>query len=218
MNNAMSVKAILEGARVIPIVDIEHVEHAVPIARALLAGGIHVIEITLRTSHGLPAIEAIKELVPQMIVGAGTLVEPLMCDMAKEAGAMFGVSPGLTPRLVEAVKRCQLPLLPGVITPSEIMMAREAGFSFLKLFPAMPMGGEALLKSLYGPFPDVAFCATGGVSFENVLPLLGCKNVSCIAGSWLVPKEAIKNSDWEQITKLAKEASLICSAKQKMFQ
>jgi 2-dehydro-3-deoxyphosphogluconate aldolase/(4S)-4-hydroxy-2-oxoglutarate aldolase len=203
----MNLIEIMRASPVIPVIAIENAAHAVPLARALVAGGIRVLEITLRTPHGLPAIRAIAQEVPDAILGVGTLTQPEEFAAAREAGALFGVSPGLTPRLIEASRSSGLPLLPGVMTPSEVMLAREAGFKQLKLFPAMQAGGIGMLNAISGPLPDVLFCPTGGVSQENAPQFLACKNVACVGGSWLCPKELMEAGGWDQITALAKAAS-----------
>ena len=205
----LSVLDIMRTSAVIPVIAIDDINHAVPLARALVAGGIRVLEVTLRTAHGLPAIRAMAEQVPDAIVGVGTLTQPGEFAAARDAGAVFGVSPGLTPALIEAAKSSGLPLLPGVMTPSEVMAAREAGFRQLKLFPAVPAGGVGMLNALAGPLSDVMFCPTGGVSQENAPQFLACPNVACVGGSWLTPKAALQAGDWERITTLAKAASAL---------
>lgn len=205
-------KTILEIMRtsaVIPVIAIDKLEHAVPLAKALVAGGIRVLEVTLRTEHGLPAIRAIAEQVPDAIVGVGTLTSPEEFVASRDAGAVFGVSPGLTPALIAAAKSSGLPLLPGVMTPSEVMAAREAGFQQLKLFPAVPAGGVGMLNAIAGPLADVTFCPTGGISQETASQFLACKNVACVGGSWLTPKNAIEIGDWARITALATAASAL---------
>ena len=205
----LSVLDIMRTSAVIPVIAIDDINHAVPLARALVAGGIRVLEVTLRTAHGLPAIRAISEQVPDAIVGVGTLTQPREFAAARDAGAVFGVSPGLTAALVDAAKASGLPLLPGVMTPSEVMAAREAGFRQLKLFPAVPAGGIGMLNALAGPLGDVMFCPTGGVSQENAAQFLACRNVACVGGSWLTPKDAIMAGDWDRITELARAASAL---------
>ena len=200
---------IMRASPVIPVIAIDKFEHAIPLAKALVAGGIRVLEITLRTEHGLPAIRAIAESVPDAIVGVGTLTSPEEFVASRDAGAVFGVSPGLTPALIDAAKRSGLPLLPGVMTPSEVMAAREAGFRQLKLFPAVPAGGIGMLNGIAGPLGDVSFCPTGGISQETAPQFLACKNVVCVGGSWLTPKAAIDAGDWDKITELARAASAL---------
>ncbi|UWE17556.1 bifunctional 4-hydroxy-2-oxoglutarate aldolase/2-dehydro-3-deoxy-phosphogluconate aldolase [Herbaspirillum huttiense] len=203
---------IMRASPVIPVIAIDKFEHAVPLARALVAGGIRVLEITLRTEHGLPAIRAIAESVPDAIVGVGTLTSPEEFTASRDAGAVFGVSPGLTPALIEAAKHSGLPLLPGVMTPSEVMAAREAGFRQLKLFPAVPAGGVGMLNGIAGPLSDVSFCPTGGITQETAPQFLACKNVVCVGGSWLTPKAAIEAGDWDKITEIAKAAAALKKA------
>lgn len=206
-STAMNLTDIMHASPVILVIAIEKLEHAVPLAKALVAGGIRVLEVTLRTPHGLPAIRAIAQEVPDAILGVGTLTQPNELSAAREAGAIFGVSPGLTRRLIEASKSSGLPLLPGVMTPSEVMAAREEGFRQLKLFPAMQAGGVGMLNAIAGPLPDVLFCPTGGVSQDNAPQFLACKNVACVGGSWLCPKELMEAGDWDRITALAQTAS-----------
>lgn len=203
---------IMRASPVIPVIAIDKFEHAVPLARALVAGGIRVLEITLRTEHGLSAIRAIAESVPDAIVGVGTLTSPEEFTASRDAGAVFGVSPGLTPALIEAAKHSGLPLLPGVMTPSEVMAAREAGFRQLKLFPAVPAGGVGMLNGIAGPLSDVSFCPTGGITQETAPQFLACKNVVCVGGSWLTPKAAIEAGDWDKITEIAKAAAALKKA------
>jgi 2-dehydro-3-deoxyphosphogluconate aldolase/(4S)-4-hydroxy-2-oxoglutarate aldolase len=204
----MTVLEIMRSASVIPVIAIDDPEHAVPLARALVAGGIRVLEVTLRTPHGLGAIRAMAQ-VEGAIVGVGTLTQPEEFAAARDAGAVFGVSPGLTPALVEAARKSGLPLLPGVMTPSEVMAAREAGFRELKLFPAVPAGGVGMLSAIAGPLPDVTFCPTGGISPATAPQFLALKNVACVGGSWLTPKETIWAGDWDRITELAREAAAL---------
>lgn len=205
----MNVLEVMRIGPVIPVIAIEDVAHAVPLAKALLAGGVRVLEVTLRTAVGLDSIRAIAKDVPDAIVGVGTLTRPEDFSKALDAGARFGVSPGLTSSLMEAAHQTGLPLLPGVMTPSDVIAARLAGFQQLKLFPAQQAGGIGMLKALAGPFPDVLFCPTGGVSVENAPDFLALPNVACVGGSWLVPQAAITAGDWGQITALAKEASAL---------
>ena len=200
---------IMRTSAVIPVIAIDDLAHAVPLARALVAGGIRVLEVTLRTVHGLAAIRAMAEQVPEAIVGVGTLTQASEFAAARDAGAVFGVSPGLTAALVEGAKKSGLPLLPGVMTPSEVMSARELGFRQLKLFPAVPAGGIGMLNAIAGPLPDITFCPTGGISIETAAQFLACKNVACVGGSWLTPKDAILSGDWARITALAAAASAL---------
>jgi 2-dehydro-3-deoxyphosphogluconate aldolase/(4S)-4-hydroxy-2-oxoglutarate aldolase len=209
----MNLLDIMRASPVIPVIAIDDPAHAVPLARALVAGGIRVLEITLRTPHGLPAIRAVAEQVEGAIVGVGTLSQPEEFGAARDAGAVFGVSPGLTPALIAAARSSGLPLLPGVMTPSEVMAAREAGFRQLKLFPAVPAGGVGMLNAIGGPLPDVQFCPTGGISPETAPQFLACRNVVCVGGSWLTPKDALAAGDWARITELAKSAAALRPAR-----
>jgi 2-dehydro-3-deoxyphosphogluconate aldolase / (4S)-4-hydroxy-2-oxoglutarate aldolase len=192
---------------VIPVIVIQDVERAVPLARALVAGGVRVLEVTLRTPAGLPAIRAIAREVPEAIVGVGTLTDADEFAAARDAGAQFAVSPGLTPALVDAARASGLPWLPGVMTPSDVIAARAAGLRQLKLFPAEQAGGLGMLKALHGPFPDVLFCPTGGVTPNTAPQFLALPNVPCVGGSWLTPPAAVAAGDWNAITALATHAS-----------
>ncbi|HRD66172.1 MAG TPA: bifunctional 4-hydroxy-2-oxoglutarate aldolase/2-dehydro-3-deoxy-phosphogluconate aldolase [Candidatus Competibacter sp.] len=203
----MTVLEVMRVGPVIPVVAIDDLAQAVPLASALIAGSVRVLEITLRTPVALAAIRAIAEAVPEVIVGAGTLTRPEDFIEARNAGARFGVSPGLTPALIEATRKSGLPLLPGVMTPSEVIAARLAGFRELKLFPAQQAGGVGMLQALAGPFPDVTFCPTGGISAETAPAFLALPNVACVGGSWLAPKAALAAGDWDAITELARWAS-----------
>lgn len=194
---------------VIPVIVIQKLEHAVPLAQALVAGGVRVLEVTLRTPVALQAMEAMARAVPEAIVGAGTLRTPADVQAAKNAGCQFGVSPGYTDALAAACKEFGLPLLPGVSTASEVMQASSAGFQFLKLFPAVAVGGVNLLKALSGPFPDIAFCPTGGITPETAPQFLSLPNVKVCGGSWLTPQDAMDAGDWGRITALAKAASAL---------
>lgn len=205
----MNVLEVMRIGPVIPVIVIEDVAQAVPLAKALVAGGVRVLEVTLRTAPALDGIRAIAREVPDAIVGVGTLTKPQDFSDSLAAGARFGVSPGLTPALIEAAHQTKLPLLPGVFTPSDVIAARMAGFQQMKLFPAQQAGGIGMLKALGGPFPDVMFCPTGGVSAENAPDFLALPNVACVGGSWLVPKAAVVAGDWGKITALAKEASAL---------
>ncbi len=192
---------------VIPVIVLDRVEHAVPLARALVDGGVRVLEVTLRTPAALACVEAIARDVPQAIVGAGTLRTADDAHAAKRAGCVFGVSPGYTSAIGAACREAGLPLLPGVATASEVMMANADGFSFLKFFPATAAGGIPMLKALAGPFPDVAFCPTGGITPETAPQFLALPNVKVCGGSWLTPVGAVNVGDWARITALAQAAS-----------
>ena len=203
----MTLLEIMRASPVIPVIAINDINHAVPMAKALVAGGIRVLEVTLRTQHGLAAIRAIADQVPGAIVGVGTLTKPEEFAAARDAGAVFGVSPGLTEALIAAAKSSGLPLLPGVMTPSEVMAAQEAGFRQLKLFPAVPAGGVGMLKAIAGPLSDIMFCPTGGITIDTAPQFLACKNVACVGGSWLTPNDAMLAGNWAAIEALASAAS-----------
>jgi len=192
---------------VIPVIVVDDLTKAVPLARALVAGGVRVLEVTLRTAVALQAVRAIADAVDGAIVGVGTITRPEDFDLAIAAGARFGVSPGLTPALIDAARTSGLPMLPGVMTPSDAIAARAAGFTELKLFPAQQAGGLGMLKAMGGPFPDVTFCPTGGVTATSAPDFLALPNVGCVGGSWLTPKDAVMAGDWERITALAREAA-----------
>ncbi|WP_283770147.1 bifunctional 4-hydroxy-2-oxoglutarate aldolase/2-dehydro-3-deoxy-phosphogluconate aldolase [Variovorax sp. PCZ-1] len=198
---------VMQDAPVIPVIVLNDVAHAVPMARALVAGGIRMLEVTLRTPVALECIERIAKEVPEAVAGAGTVRTPAEAQAAARAGARFAVSPGFTNAVGQACRDLGLPLLPGVATGSEIMMASEAGYRELKFFPAMQAGGPAMLKAWSGPFFDVKFCPTGGVSVNNAKEFLSLPNVVCVGGSWLVPGDALATGDWESITRLAAQAA-----------
>jgi len=191
---------------VIPVIVLHRFEHAVPLAEALLAGGVKVLEVTLRTPVALKGIEAIAKTLPQALLGAGTLRSGADAKAARNAGCVFGVSPGYTPEIGAACRDAMLPLLPGVATASEVMAAHADGLAFLKFFPALPAGGVAMLKALHGPFPDVSFCPTGGITADNAASFLALPNVRMVGGSWLTPAEALAQGDWPRITALARAA------------
>jgi 2-dehydro-3-deoxyphosphogluconate aldolase / (4S)-4-hydroxy-2-oxoglutarate aldolase len=197
---------VMQDAAVIPVIVLNDMAHAVPMARALLAGGVRMLEVTLRTPQALACIEAIAREVPEAVVGAGTVRSRADAQAAAAAGARFAVSPGYTAAVGQACRDAGLALLPGVATGSEIMMAQEDGFTELKFFPAMQAGGPAMLKAWSGPFFDVKFCPTGGVTPQNAPEFLALPNVVCVGGSWLVPADALANGDWSRITRLAAEA------------
>ena len=194
---------------VIPVIVLQRVEHAVPMARALVEGGVRVLEVTLRTPAALACIEAIARAVPEAIVGAGTLRTVADVRAARDAGCQFGVSPGYTLEIGAACREDQLPLLPGVATASEVMAANADGLTFLKFFPATAAGGVAMLKALAGPFPDVVFCPTGGITLETAPQFLALANVKVCGGSWLTPGDALDSGDWARVTRLAREASAL---------
>lgn len=196
---------------VIPVIVIDRLEDAVPMARALVAGGVRVLEVTLRTSVALAAIEAIAKAVPDAVVGAGTVRNAADVRAARGAGARFIVSPGYTPAIGAACRDADIALLPGVATATEAMLAHDDGFAFLKLFPATAVGGIPLLKALAGPLADIAFCPTGGITPETAPQFLALPNVKVVGGSWLTPADAMKAGDWDRITALAKAASALRS-------
>jgi Entner-Doudoroff aldolase len=194
---------------VIPVIVLQRVEHAVPMAEALVAGGVRVLEITLRTPVALACMEAIAKAVPQAVVGAGTIRSAADARAAHAAGCVFGVSPGYTADVGRTCREIGLPLLPGVATASEVMAAQADGLDFLKFFPATAAGGIPLLKALAGPFPDVVFCPTGGITPETAPQFLALPNVKVCGGSWLTPADAMATGDWARITRLAREASAL---------
>ena len=198
---------VMQDAPVIPVIVLNDVAHAVPLARALVAGGIRMLEVTLRTPVALACIEKIAKEVPEAVVGAGTVRSAADAQAAAMAGARFAVSPGYTHAVGKACHELGLALLPGVATGSEIMMAQEDGYTALKFFPAMQAGGPAMLKAWQGPFGDVRFCPTGGIHAGNAAELLALDNVACVGGSWLTPADAVAKGDWARITQLAAEAA-----------
>jgi 2-dehydro-3-deoxyphosphogluconate aldolase/(4S)-4-hydroxy-2-oxoglutarate aldolase len=197
---------VMRDAPVIPVIVLDDVSHAVPLARALVEGGIRMLEVTLRTPVALACIEAIAAEVPAAIAGAGTVRNAADAKAAAAAGARFAVSPGYTHAVGQACRDMGLPLLPGVATASEVMRAQDDGYSELKFFPAMQSGGPAMLKAWSGPFIDVRFCPTGGVTPANAKEFLALPNVVCVGGSWLTPADSVKAGDWGRITQLAREA------------
>lgn len=200
--------ALCRLAPVIPVLVIEDLHHAVPLARALVAGGLPVLEVTLRTPVALAAIEAMAQ-VPGARVGAGTVLSPHDVLRVKGAGASFAVSPGSTPALISACVAKALPLLPGAATASEVMNLLEQGYSAMKFFPAGPAGGPAMLKALNGPLPQVTFCPTGGVGPGNAGEYLSLPNVACVGGSWVAPAELLAARDWDGIERLARAAAAL---------
>lgn len=194
---------------VIPVIVINDVAEAVPLARALVAGGVRVLEITLRTPAALPSMQRIASEVPEAILGAGTLRTGANAEAALRAGCTFGVSPGFTRPLGRQCRDIGLPLLPGVSTASEVMQAGDDGYTFLKLFPAVAVGGITLLKALHGPFPDVTFCPTGGITLDTAPDFLNLPNVAVCGGTWLTPPAAIATGNWAEITRQAQTASTL---------
>lgn len=198
-------------SRVVPVIVLNDAAHAVPLAHALLEGGIDVMEITLRSGVALKAIESVARAVPQMRVGAGTVTRVAEVKQVISAGATFALSPGCTDDLVHAVREANLPFIPGVMTPSEVMRARDHGFTLMKLFPASQAGGLGMLRALGAPLPDVRFCPTGGVSVENLRDFLKLPNVAMAGGSWLTPADLLRHGDWAGITNLAREATALAA-------
>jgi 2-dehydro-3-deoxyphosphogluconate aldolase/(4S)-4-hydroxy-2-oxoglutarate aldolase len=203
----MNVRELMRLSPVIPVLTVARLEDAVPLAQALVRGGIRVLEVTLRTVCALDAITEMRELVPGAVVGAGTLTRAEDFAAAQRAGAQFAVTPGLTPDLLFGAGETRLPLLPGVMTPTELIAARAAGFRACKLFPAQQAGGVGMLKALAGPFPDVVFCPTGGITRANAAEFLAQPNVLCVGGSWLAPRELVEAGNWGAIEELALDAS-----------
>ena len=209
VNPGLTASQVMQDAPVIPVIVLHDVAHAVPMARALVAGGIRMLEVTLRTPQALACMEAIARDVPEAVLGAGTLRSAADARAAASAGARFAVSPGYTSALGQACRDLHLPLLPGVATGSEVMMCQEDGFTELKFFPAMQAGGAAMLKAWGGPFTDIRFCPTGGITAANAGELLALSNVVCVGGSWLVPADALAQGDWTRITQLARAAAAL---------
>ena len=203
---ALTALQVMTDAPVIPVIVLTEIAHAVPLARALVAGGIRMLEVTLRTPVALACIERIAGELPDAVVGAGTVRSAADAQAASLAGAKFAVSPGYIHSIGRACRDLELPLLPGVATGSEILLAQQDGYGALKFFPAMQSGGPAMLKAWQGPFGDVRFCPTGGVTDANAAEFLALSNVVCVGGSWLTPADAVANGDWKRITQLARAA------------
>jgi 2-dehydro-3-deoxyphosphogluconate aldolase/(4S)-4-hydroxy-2-oxoglutarate aldolase len=199
--------SVLHVSPVIPVVTIEDPQHAVPVARALADGGVRNIELTLRTASALESLKRIANEVPDILVGAGTILTPAQADAAVAAGAQFVVSPGVTPALLDHLLTLGVPVLPGVATVGEVMDVLERGLTAMKFFPAGPAGGPDYLAAIGAPVPQVQFCPTGGVSLGSAPKYLALQNVACVGGSWLTPRAAIDKGDWQQITLLAREAA-----------
>ncbi|WQX80694.1 bifunctional 4-hydroxy-2-oxoglutarate aldolase/2-dehydro-3-deoxy-phosphogluconate aldolase [Helicobacter pylori] len=195
---------VLQISPIVPVVVIENIKDAVPLAQSLIEGGIPIIEVTLRSSCALEAIELIAKNVPKMRVGAGTILNLTQLEQAQNRGAEFLISPGLTPSLLEHAKKKNMPLIPGVSSSSEVMQALELGYNALKFFPAEYCGGVKLLNAFNGPFKGVKFCPTGGISADNMRSYLDLENVLCVGGSWLTPKDLIQNKEWDKITEICK--------------
>ncbi|MBU0945219.1 MAG: bifunctional 4-hydroxy-2-oxoglutarate aldolase/2-dehydro-3-deoxy-phosphogluconate aldolase [Proteobacteria bacterium] len=199
-------REILENGPVIPVMVIKRIEHAVPLARALVAGGIRVLEIVLRTEGAIEAISAISKEVPEAITGAGTVLNAHDLAAVTDAGASFAISPGLTPALLSAANKGTIPLIPGISTVSELMLGIEEGYNTFKFFPAEAAGGIKMLQSIGGPFPQIRFCPTGGISAKNYREYLQLANVLSVGGSWIVPNDLISKENWQGIRQLAQDA------------
>lgn len=208
-NKTEKLLALLKGQPVVPVLKIADVAAAVPLARALARGGLPMIEVTLRTRDAIEAIRRIAQEVEEAVVGAGTILNARQFEQAAQAGSRFIVSPGATGQLFAAARDSDVPLLPGAITPAEIMAAAEEGLDFLKFFPAEQAGGTAFLKSLASPFAGIRFCPTGGVTPGNARDYLRLPNVICVGGSWVAPDEMVKAQQWDGIEALAREASAL---------
>jgi 2-dehydro-3-deoxyphosphogluconate aldolase / (4S)-4-hydroxy-2-oxoglutarate aldolase len=202
-----TVSEIVGLGPVIPVLAFESAEQGEHVSRALHAGGVKVLEITLRTPAGLAAIERACQLSDDIVVGVGTITRPEHCAQAKKAGALFGVSPGLTREMHQAAQDAGLPLLPGVMTPTDLINAMELGYEIVKFFPAQQAGGIPMLQAFHGPFPNLKFCPTGGITAETASTFLAQPNVVCVGGSWLTPKAALAAKNWEEVTRLARAAS-----------
>lgn len=196
----------LVSSRLLPVMVIEKLEQALPMAEALLAGGLGVFEVTLRTDVALKAIELIRRELPEAVVGAGTVLDAALYDRAYAAGSQFAVSPGATKALLQHARVGAIPLLPGVATPSEVMQAREYGYSLVKFFPAQSFGGASALKAMAAALPGMAFCPTGGITPDNLGEYLKLSSVVAVGGSWMLPADAIRNSDWQRVTNLTRQA------------
>lgn len=204
----LAINEIVKVAPVIPVMVVERIEDAVPLARALYNGGLKVLEITLRTPCALDAITAMVESLPDdAVIGAGTIVTPADLENAVKAGSTFLVSPGTTPALIEAAKASSIPLLPGVATPTEAMNLYVQGFTHLKFFPAEAAGGVPMMKSIGGPLPQITFCPTGGIDLAKAPSYLALPNVVCVGGTWMAPKELMQAGRWDEIERLAREAA-----------
>ncbi|MCV6612317.1 MAG: bifunctional 4-hydroxy-2-oxoglutarate aldolase/2-dehydro-3-deoxy-phosphogluconate aldolase [Amphritea sp.] len=204
--NISALLHVLESSPIIPVIAIQKLEHAAPLASALADGGLPVIEVTLRTPAALQAIETIRKTVPEVTVGAGTILNPAQFQEAIEYGSQFIVSPGSTTALLEYGTTQDTPFLPGIQTVSELMTGIEAGYRVFKFFPAAISGGVAAIRSLQGPFADIRFCPTGGITADNVSDYLALENVICAGGTWLAPQAMVEAEDWQGITRLARDA------------
>jgi 2-dehydro-3-deoxyphosphogluconate aldolase/(4S)-4-hydroxy-2-oxoglutarate aldolase len=204
--NLKDIPQILQISPIIPVVTIEKTEDAIPLANALIEGGIKIMEVTLRSSAALEVIAKIANEVPDMCVGAGTICDEIQLEQVVDSGAKFAFSPGISPELIQCASGYPIPFIPGVATPSEVMRAKSHGIHYCKLFPASVVGGVEVLKAYQGPFSDMYFCPTGGINLENLNDYLNLKNVLCVGGTWIVDKKLIENKEFTKITKLCKEA------------
>ena len=207
-----SPEEIFAAGPVVPVLVINDVEKAVPLAKALMEGGIKVLEVTLRTPAAIDVIKRIAQEVPDSLIGAGTVTNAQQLKAVVEAGAKLAISPGMTADLLKAGMDSEIPLIPGISSTSDLMKGKDAGYTHMKFFPAEASGGVKAIKSISGPFPDVTFCPTGGIGPNNYNDYLALNNVKCVGGSWLAPDDAIESGDWARITQLAKEA--VAGAKQ----
>lgn len=205
-NWKISAEEVFAQGPVVPVLIVNKLEYAVPMAEALIAGGIRVLEVTLRTPVALDVIKKIASEVPDAFIGAGTVCNKTQLQQVEEAGARFALSPGMTPELLQAGNQSSIPLLPGIATTSELMQGIDQGYTHYKFFPAEAAGGVKAIKSISGPFPDVVFCPTGGISLKNYRDYLVLPNVQCVGGSWLVADDVMAKGDWSKITSLAKQA------------
>lgn len=212
MNERTALNGLIKTKTVIPVLKIERLEDAVPLARALISGGLNVLEVTMRTNVALEAARAMIDACPDAIVGIGTVTDPDALESANNTGAHFIVSPGTTPALLSAAAKTSVPFLPGIATVSEAIAAHSAGFSELKLFPAGVLGGTAMLKGLYPVLPGIRFCPTGGITPENAGSYLALENVFAIGGSWLAPEDLVQKQDWSAIKELAAKAAELTSS------
>jgi 2-dehydro-3-deoxyphosphogluconate aldolase/(4S)-4-hydroxy-2-oxoglutarate aldolase len=209
---ALNIREIAALAPVIPLLTIDELAYAVPLVRALSAGGLRVLEVTLRTPVAFAAVEAMRKAVPEAVVGIGMLTRAVEFAAADRVGAQFGVTPGLTPDLAAAARGARFPLLPGVMTPTELIAARNAGFDVLKLFPAQQAGGIGMLQALGATFPDIRFCPTGGITCATAPDYLALPNVVCVGGSWVAPRDMMRAGDWAGIEGLARDAASLRKA------
>jgi len=205
-NWKISAQEVFKQGPVVPVLVVKNVDHAVPLAKALIAGGIRVLEVTLRTPAALEVIAKIAKEVPEALIGAGTVINQAQLKQVEAAGAQFALSPGMTPELLRAGNSGGIALIPGIATTSELMQAIDLGYTHFKFFPAEASGGIKAVKSIGGPFPDMVFCPTGGIGPNNYRDYLALPNVRCVGGSWLVPDGAMEAGDWSRITTLAQQA------------